>query len=71
MVKLIADESKELIGAHIIGPYASNLLGEVTLAVKEKMRLEDIAETIHAHPTLPEAIMEASFSGLNLPLHIV
>lgn len=71
MVKLIANESKELIGAHIIGPYASNLLGEVTLAVKERLRLEDIAETIHAHPTLPEAIMEASFSGLNLPLHIV
>lgn len=71
MVKLIANESKELIGAHIIGPYASNLLGEITLAVKERLRLEDIAETIHAHPTLPEAIMEASFSGLNIPLHIV
>lgn len=71
MVKLIANESKELIGSHIIGPYASNLLGEITLAVKERLRLEDIAETIHAHPTLPEAIMEASFSGLNIPLHIV
>lgn len=71
IIKLIANEEKELIGAHIIGPYAASLLGEVTLAVKEKLHLEDIAETIHAHPTLPETIMEASFTGLNLPLHIV
>jgi len=71
MVKLVANESRELIGAHIIGPYASSILGEVTLAVKEKIRLEELADTIHAHPTLPEAIMEASFAGLNLPLHIV
>jgi dihydrolipoamide dehydrogenase len=71
MVKLVANESRELIGAHIIGPYASSILGEVTLAVKEKIKLEELADTIHAHPTLPEAIMEASFAGLNLPLHIV
>ena len=71
MVKLVANESRELIGAHIIGPYASSILGEVTLAVKEKIKLEELADTIHAHPTLPEAIMEASFVGLNLPLHIV
>lgn len=71
MVKLVADESREIIGAHIIGPYASILLGEVGLAVKERVKLEELANTIHAHPTLPEAIMEASFVGLNLPLHIV
>jgi len=71
MVKLVANESRELIGAHIIGPYASSILGEVTLAVKERIKLEELADTIHAHPTLPEAIMEASFAGLNLPLHIV
>jgi len=71
LVKLIADERKELIGAHIIGPYASTLLGEITLAVKERLTLDEIGETIHAHPTLPEAIMEASFVGLDLPLHTV
>ncbi len=71
MVKLVANESRELIGAHIIGPYASVMLGEVGLAVKERIKLEELADTIHAHPTLPEAIMEASFVGLNLPLHIV
>jgi len=71
MVKLVANESRELIGAHIIGPYASSILGEVTLAVKERIKLEELADTIHAHPTLPEAITEASFAGLNLPLHIV
>lgn len=71
MVKLVANESRELMGAHIIGPYASVMLGEVGLAVKERIKLEELADTIHAHPTLPEAIMEASFVGLNLPLHIV
>jgi len=71
MVKLVANESKELIGAHIIGPYASVLLGEVSLGVTKRVKLEELADTIHAHPTLPEAIMEASFVGLNLPLHIV
>lgn len=71
IVKLVANESRELIGAHIIGPYASVMLGEVCLAVKERIKLEELADTIHAHPTLPEAIMEASFVGLNLPLHIV
>jgi len=71
LVKLIANEKRELIGAHIIGPYASSLLGEVTLAVKERLTLDAIGETIHAHPTLPEAIMEASFVGLDLPLHTI
>lgn len=71
MVKLVANESRELIGAHIIGPYASILLGEVSLAITKRIKLEELADTIHAHPTLPEAIMEASFVGLNLPLHIV
>ena len=71
MVKLVADESRELIGAHVIGPYASILLGEISLAVTKRIKLEELADTIHAHPTLPEAIMEASFAGLNLPLHIV
>lgn len=71
LVKLIANEKRELIGAHIIGPYASTLLGEITLAVKEKLTLDEIGETIHAHPTLSEAIMEASFVGLDLPLHTV
>ncbi|MGB9682003.1 MAG: dihydrolipoyl dehydrogenase [bacterium] len=71
LVKLVANEKRELIGAHIIGPSASILLGEITLAVKERLTLDEIGETIHAHPTLPEVIMEASFAGLDLPLHTV
>lgn len=60
-VKLIADEQTgRLLGAHIIGPHASDLVGEVALAVRWGITAEQLASTIHAHPTLPEAIMEAA-----------
>jgi dihydrolipoamide dehydrogenase len=60
-VKLIAEESSDkLIGAHIIGPHASDLISEAALAMKNGLTIRDIAETIHAHPTLAEGMMEAA-----------
>ncbi len=60
-IKLIAEGSSDkLIGAHIIGPHASDLIHEAALAMKTGLTIRDIAETIHAHPTLPEGIMEAA-----------
>jgi dihydrolipoamide dehydrogenase len=60
-VKLIAEESSDkLIGAHIIGPHASDLIHEAALAMKSGLTIRDIAETIHAHPTLAEGIMESA-----------
>ena len=59
--KIIADaETDRVLGAHIIGPHASDLIHETVLALHAGLKARDIAETIHAHPTLSEGIMEAS-----------
>ncbi|GAB4540287.1 MAG: dihydrolipoyl dehydrogenase [Thermodesulfovibrionia bacterium] len=61
MIKLIADdETDRLLGAHIIGAHASDLIHEAAIAIKNGLTARDIAHTIHAHPTLSEGIMEAS-----------
>jgi dihydrolipoamide dehydrogenase len=61
LVKLICErESGKVLGMHIMGPQASDLIAEGTLAIQMGATARDIAETIHAHPTLPEAIMEAA-----------
>jgi len=60
-VKLISDSNTgKILGGHIIGDNASNLIQEIVLAVKKGLTAKDLAETIHAHPTLPEAIWEAA-----------
>jgi len=59
-VKVIAaTESDRIIGMHIIGPDASTLVAECTLAVNRRVTLAEFARTIHAHPTLAEAVWEA------------
>lgn len=71
-VKLVADRKTErLLGAHIVGTNASSLLGEAGLALEMGAVLEDVALTIHAHPTLPEALMEAAEVALGHPIHVV
>ena len=71
MVKIITDaSSEEILGIYIIGPGASDLIGEAALAIKLEATAEIIAGTIHAHPTLTEAIMEASHSVLGKAIHI-
>ncbi len=70
-VKLIADAgSKAVLGVEIVGPEASNLIGEAALAVETGATLEDLARTVHPHPTLPEALMEAALAALHRPIHI-
>ncbi|MFO1519662.1 MAG: dihydrolipoyl dehydrogenase [bacterium] len=60
-VKLIADEKTDrLLGAHILGPRASDLIAELVLAMEFSASAEDIARTCHAHPTLSEAVKEAA-----------
>lgn len=61
MVKIIADaKSDKIIGGHIVGPRASELLGEIVVAMEFGGSAEDLARTFHAHPTLNEAIREAA-----------
>ncbi len=71
-VKIVADKESELIlGVHIIGPEASDLISEAALAVEMGATLEDIGFTIHPHPTLPEAIMEAAEAAKGKAIHIL
>src|SRR2546428_12967624 len=69
-VKLIADaDSKVLLGATIVGPDASDLISELTLAIEMGATLADIALTGHPHPTLPEAVMESAEAALGQAIH--
>ncbi len=72
LVKIVADAKYgELLGVHIIGPQASELIPEAALGIRLEATLEDIQGTIHAHPTLAEAVMETAWAAaggaLNLP----
>jgi len=69
-VKLIADRAHgQVLGAHIIGPCATELIAEATLAVQLECTCEELARTVHAHPTLSEAIAEAAHAGLGAAIH--
>lgn len=69
-VRLVYEAQSQLVlGAQIVGANASDLIAEVTLAIESYLTLEDIALTIHGHPTLSETIMDASEVGLGLPIH--
>ena len=71
MVKMISDaETDEILGVHIIGPQASELIAEAVLAMEYTASTEDLALTIHAHPTLSEALHEAALAVDKRALHI-
>ncbi|MCL6443662.1 MAG: dihydrolipoyl dehydrogenase [Alicyclobacillus sp.] len=71
-VKLIADKKTGLlVGAQVIGVEASNLIAELGLAIEMSATLEDVALTIHAHPTLGEMVMEAAEVALGSPVHVI
>lgn len=72
MVKIIAEEkSGKIIGAHILGNRATDLITEITLGMKMGATIEDIIDTIHPHPTLSEAVREAGLKLQNRPIHIL
>jgi dihydrolipoamide dehydrogenase len=69
-VEVIVDKkSKVIIGAVVIGEGASLLIAEITLAVNNKLKVENIIDTIHTHPTIPEAFSEAVLLSQNIPLN--
>jgi len=69
-VRVVADEeSGFILGAQIVGPEASELIAELALAVEMGATLEDVASTIHTHPTLAEAVKEASEHALGHAIH--
>ena len=71
MVKILGDAASDrILGVHIIGPNASELITEAVLAMEFDGSTEDIARTIHAHPTLSEAMHEAALSVDKRTIHI-
>ena len=69
-VKILVDtDSDEILGAHIIGPNASELIHELVIAMEYYAASEDIARSMHAHPTLAEAIHEAALAVENRAIH--
>lgn len=71
-VKVMADKkTHEILGVTIIGPNASDLISEAILAIEMGAVVEDIALTVHPHPTLSEALMEAAKAAIGEPIHII
>ena len=69
-IKIIADKRLgEILGVHIIGPRATELIAEAALCMSMEGTVEDIVRTIHAHPTVSEAVAEAAMSVFGKPLH--
>ena len=69
-VKIVAHaEDGRVLGMHVVGPHASDLIAEGTLAVKLGCTTRELADTIHAHPTLSEVIGEAALKAIDRPLH--
>ena len=69
-VRIVADEEGKVTGMEIIGPHASDLIHEGALAVANGLTLEEVAETVHAHPTLSEAVAEAAEGALLRAIHL-
>jgi dihydrolipoamide dehydrogenase len=70
-VKIVADAaSGEILGGHLVGPEVTELLPELVLARNWELTPEEIARTVHAHPTLSEALMEAAHGVLGEAIHI-
>ena len=71
LVKILSDpESGTVLGVGMVGPLASELIAEGTLAVEMGATLEDLMVTIHPHPTLSEALMEAAEISAGAPIHV-
>ena len=71
LVKIIAGkEYGEVLGMHIIGPRATDLICEGALAVGQELTLDELAATIHSHPTVTEALRECALDALGRPVHI-
>jgi dihydrolipoamide dehydrogenase len=72
LVKLLAAVSDdELLGVHIVGPVAGELIAEAVLAMEFSASGEDLQRTVHAHPTLSEAVHEAALAADNRAIHAI
>ncbi|MCK5100988.1 MAG: FAD-dependent oxidoreductase, partial [Desulfobacteraceae bacterium] len=66
---VVENKTEKILGIHIIGPHATDLIAEGTLAVNKQLTVSDLAHTIHAHPTLAEIMSEVALKASGTPLH--
>jgi dihydrolipoamide dehydrogenase len=72
LVKMIsAEDDDEILGVHIVGPMAGELIGELVLAMEFSASTEDIQRTVHAHPTLSESVHEAALAVDKMAIHAI
>ena len=72
LVKVLADAATDrILGVHIVGPMAGELIGEAVVAMEFQASAEDLQRTMHAHPSLTEAIHEAALSVDRRALHAI
>ncbi len=71
MVKVLAGEDGKLLGVQILGPGASEIVNEASLAIKEGLKVSQLAESVHVHPTVSEALMEAAMAVEGRAIHIL
>lgn len=69
-VRIVTDDQGTVLGGQIAGPGASDIIAELTLAVNSAMNVEDVALTIHAHPTLAEVVGEVADAAIGFPTHM-
>ena len=68
--EVVADAAGTVLGVHLVGAHVSELAGEAALAVELAATVEDLAATIHPHPTMSEALAESALGVLGRPLHV-
>jgi dihydrolipoamide dehydrogenase len=70
-VKVVSEASyDELLGVHIVGPHATDLIAEAVVALTHEATAESLMKSVHAHPTLSEAVMEAAHGAFERPIHV-
>lgn len=69
-VKVVADDQGVIVGMHIMGPHASDLIHEGVIAIEQKMKATDFKPFVHAHPTLSESVYEAILGLNNEAIHM-
>jgi dihydrolipoamide dehydrogenase len=67
---IIDKKTGQILGAQVVGHEASSLIAEMALAIANELTVDCLADTIHAHPTLPEALHEAGLMAMDIPLHM-
>ena len=72
LVKIVADvDTKEILGVQIVGPRATELIAEAAIARRLEATVDELISTIHAHPTVSEAVMEAGHGVFDYPIHLM